>query len=130
MKAARQLVFVYGTLMRGEHHHNVMGTSPFVGEALTLPEFELHLVEYYPALVRGGRTAVRGELFEVELTTLARLDELEEHPEFYVRERISLANGGAAITYVLPAERLPARQPIPSGDFRLGRPRPPGAGDR
>jgi gamma-glutamylcyclotransferase (GGCT)/AIG2-like uncharacterized protein YtfP len=36
------------------------------------------LVDYFPALLYGGTTAVRAELYRVGAQTLARLDELEE----------------------------------------------------
>jgi len=111
--------------MRGEHHHDVLAGAEFLGEASTLPEYELVLVDYFPALLKDGSTAVRGELYRVDAQTLARLDELEEVPHYYLREQIALAGGGTAQTYVMPRERIAegcAR--IQSGSFRERPPLP------
>jgi gamma-glutamylcyclotransferase (GGCT)/AIG2-like uncharacterized protein YtfP len=116
--SARHRIFVYGTLMQGGHHHDTMQGAHFMGTARTLPEFELLCVDYYPALLRGGTTSVLGELYEVDARTLERLDELEEVPAYYLRQRIWLCDGSEADTYVMPRERVPAGTPIASGDFR------------
>lgn len=115
----RSQLFVYGTLMRGEHHHDTMAGAEFIAEAQTLAEYELLLIDYFPALVPGGEQAVRGELYSVDAATLARLDALEEVPHYYVRERVQLAGGGSAETYVMPRERVGVEaKRIASGSFR------------
>jgi gamma-glutamylaminecyclotransferase len=111
-------LFVYGTLMRGEHHHDALAGAEFLGEAETLPVYELVLVDYFPALLTGGATAVRGELYRVDAELLARLDELEEVPHYYVREEIALSGGARAETYLMPRERVPGAPRIESGSFR------------
>ena len=111
-------VFVYGTLMRGEHHHDVLAGAEFVHVANTEPLYDLFRIDYYPALVHGGSTTVRGEVYRVGEAMLARLDELEEAPGYYEREWITLASGLRVQTYVMPRERLHDASPIPSGDFR------------
>jgi gamma-glutamylcyclotransferase (GGCT)/AIG2-like uncharacterized protein YtfP len=114
----RSELFVYGTLMRGEHHHDLMADAEFIAAAETLPAYDLVLIDYFPALLAGGQTCVLGELYRVDAETLARLDELEEVPDYYVRARIWLADGKSADTYLLPRERAPRAVPIPSGSFR------------
>jgi len=116
--AGRHLVFVYGTLMQGEHHHDQMAGSAFLGARRTQPEYELVLIDYFPAMLAGGHVSVLGELYAVNDATLARLDELEEVPEFYVRAEIRLACGTAAQTYLMPRERLGPTRVIKSGSFR------------
>lgn len=112
-------LFVYGTLMRGEHHHDLIAGAEFLGEATTLPAYELVLVDYFPALLQGGSTAVHGELYRVDAETLARLDELEEVPHYYVRAQIALADGRRADTYLMPRERVAAgAAAIVSGSFK------------
>lgn len=118
MSEVRRL-FVYGTLMRGGHHHDVLEGARFVGANATVPEFDLVFIDYYPALLRGGRTAVVGEVFEVDATMLQRLDALEEVPDYYLREPVKLADGSEADSYVMPRARALNATPIPSGDFRL-----------
>jgi gamma-glutamylaminecyclotransferase len=114
----RRELFVYGTLMRGEHHHDLMAGAEFVREAETLPAYELVVIDYFPALLEGGQTCVRGELYRVDADMLARLDALEEVPHYYVRARITLADGTPADTYLMPRERAPGAVPVPSGSFR------------
>lgn len=111
-------VFVYGTLLAGEHNHHRLKDSPRVEEALTLPEFDFRCLGYFPALLRPGKTAVKGEVYEVSDEVLADLDRLEGHPYFYRRVTIKLAdNAEPAYTYVLhdTAWRMDT---IPSGDWR------------
>lgn len=112
-------VFVYGTLLRGEHNHRVLeeGGAVFVREATTRPEFTLVHLGGFPAMVAGGATAVLGEVFEVGDALRLRLDRLEGHPRFYCRTPIELADGSTADAYLLPARQ--ARGPvIESGSWR------------
>lgn len=111
-------IFVYGTLLRGEPNHGAIAPARFVREAVTEPAFELADLGPYPALVPGGATPVRGEVYAVDAATLRALDALEEHPDVYVRTAIALADGARVQTYLL-AQALAAGYPrIPSGDWR------------
>jgi gamma-glutamylcyclotransferase (GGCT)/AIG2-like uncharacterized protein YtfP len=112
-------VFVYGTLMKGELHHTSIQHARFVRTAETQPAYDLVQIDYYPAMLPGGQVAIRGELYEVDDETLARLDELEEVPHYYERQVITLADGSEAQTYVMPRERAQTSTPIPSGYFRM-----------
>ncbi|MET0287421.1 MAG: gamma-glutamylcyclotransferase family protein [Polyangiales bacterium] len=130
------LVFVYGTLMKGELHHALLArgeTAPidtsiqharFLRTAETLPAYDLVQIDYYPAMIPGGTLTIHGELYEIDDETLARLDELEEVPTYYERLWIDLADGTRAQTYVMPRDRVRDSIPIPSGHFRL-RTQPP-----
>jgi gamma-glutamylcyclotransferase (GGCT)/AIG2-like uncharacterized protein YtfP len=114
----RSRLFVYGTLMRGEHHHDVIEAAHFVGEARTLPAYDFVLIDYYPALIPGGSRAIHGELYDVDAATLAALDALEDVPALYLRERITLADGQSAETYLLPRERAAEAKPLAVDSFR------------
>jgi gamma-glutamylcyclotransferase (GGCT)/AIG2-like uncharacterized protein YtfP len=115
----RHRVFVYGTLMKGEHHHEVLKEATFIGLSETEPSFELVQIDYYPALLSEGTTRIIGEVYEVDESTLAKLDELEEVPHYFVRERVQLADGSEAHVYLMPRERATGSEPIPSGYFRM-----------
>jgi gamma-glutamylcyclotransferase (GGCT)/AIG2-like uncharacterized protein YtfP len=121
----RHELFVYGTLMQGEHHHETLADAQFLGLVETLPLYDLVQIDYYPALLPGGSAKVRGELYRVDDATLQRLDELEEVPTYYMRERIELADGRSAFAYLMPRARALNAVPIESGYFRLRSP-PPG----
>ena len=119
-------MFVYGTLMKGELHHTTMAHARFVRATETGPEYDLVQIDYYPAMLVGGSHRVMGELYEVDDPTLARLDRLEEVPDYYERKTITLADGTEALAYVMPRERAAGSSPIPSGYFRM-RTAPPSA---
>ncbi len=118
------LVFVYGTLMKGELHHTTIAHARFVRRAETQLGYELVQIDYYPAMLTGGTSRIVGELYEVDDSTLRRLDHLEEVPNYYERHTIALDDGTEAFAYVMPRERAKGARPIPSGYFRM-RTQPP-----
>jgi gamma-glutamylaminecyclotransferase len=121
----RTRVFVYGTLLAGEGSHHLLEHARRVGEACTHPEFTLYDLGLYPGLVHGGHSAVEGEVYEVDEPTLAALDRLESHPEFYRRTAIRLATGDAVETYLLTAQQVAGHPIIPSGSWRARQATPP-----
>lgn len=96
----RTLVFVYGTLKRGEPNHHVIdpaihcsqenGQSRFVGRGFTEEKFPLIIGTRFniPFLLdkAGLGHKIRGELYEVDDKVLKQLDILENYPVFYDRE--------------------------------------------
>jgi gamma-glutamylcyclotransferase (GGCT)/AIG2-like uncharacterized protein YtfP len=114
----RVLLFVYGTLMRGESAHELLGpTARFVAEAQTEPRFTLLDMGEYPALAEGGTTAVRGELYEIDGELLAALDRYEDVPELYERHTLRLGDRHA-LAYVMHAQLGQGVGMIASGDWR------------
>ena len=59
-----------------------------------------------------------GEVYAVDDPTLARLDELEGHPENYRRTPIRLADGQQGVTYLLVEAAQFHQNRIASGDWR------------
>jgi gamma-glutamylcyclotransferase (GGCT)/AIG2-like uncharacterized protein YtfP len=108
------LLFVYGSLMRGEANHGRMGGAPLLQVARTAPEFTLVDLGPYPAMLADGTQAVTGELYEVDLTMLAGLDRFEAP---YGRTTIRLEGGREAEAYVLPRGERQGPT-IVSGDWR------------
>ena len=94
-------VFVYGSLKMGLSNHRLLRGSRFIDFAKTDPEYTMISFGHFPAVMRGGTTAIHGEVYEVDDETLARLDQLEGHPHFYRREQIIIA-GIKLTTYLLP----------------------------
>jgi len=92
------LVFVYGTLKRGERNHHWLQGARWVGE-VELPGVVLHDLGPFPMAVVGEGRAC-GELFEVDAATLARLDQLEGYPRLYDRQQLPLADGQRAWVYL------------------------------
>lgn len=115
------LLFVYGTLMRGEPAHGKLAGAPFAGEAWTTPGFELVHLGEYPGLVAGGRMAVCGELYRAHPGLLLILDEYEDAPRMYERRPVTLTVGNPAIAYFLRSSFAHGRPRVRSGDWRRRR---------
>jgi len=111
------LLFVYGTLCRGEPNHRVLGKARFVGRARTAPVYELVDLGNFPALLEGGETAVHGELYEVDESWVGHIDAFEDVPSLYDRKPVWL-EGEAAIGYVMRRDVAGPAPRIPSGDWR------------
>ena len=112
-------VFVYGTLMRGGRYHALIAGGVWIGEALTEPGYRLYDLGPYPAMRRGGTGEVAGEVYEVDDVTLAELDRLEGHPDYYRRAQVRLADGAEVTTYLFVADHELVGAPVlASGDWR------------
>lgn len=112
------LLFVYGSLLRGQLNHFWMERARYLGEARTEPCFELLDLGPFPALMDGGSTAVHGELYEVDAQLLARLDVFEDVPAMYRRDVVQLQGQAPAQAYVLQPDHVHGRPRVPSGDWR------------
>ena len=87
------LLFVYGTLKRGCSNHAYLADQTYVGDARTLPGYQLYDLGGYPGIVieADDRDGVIGEVWSVNDAGLQRLDRLEGvHEGLYRRERIPL----------------------------------------
>jgi gamma-glutamylaminecyclotransferase len=88
------LVFVYGTLKRGGSNHAFLGGQTFLGEARTVPGFQLYELNGYPGMVAENAPraeGVTGEVWSVDAGTLKQLDLLEGIAEgLYRREPLPL----------------------------------------
>lgn len=73
-------IFVYGTLKRGGRFAHHMAGQEFVGEARTEPRYRMVDCGGYPGMFPVGENgaSVRGEVWDVDPSCLARLDVLED----------------------------------------------------
>jgi gamma-glutamylcyclotransferase (GGCT)/AIG2-like uncharacterized protein YtfP len=99
-----QLVFVYGTLKRGETNHHWLEGACWQGEA-ELRGVVLHDLGPFPMAVIGDGSA-QGEVYAVDDRGLARLDELEGYPRLYDRQRLRLSDGRTAWVYLGRAQQV------------------------
>lgn len=111
-------VLVYGSLMSGQMNHRVLCGARFVRVARTDAVFTLVSLGAYPALIAGGATSVRGEIYELDDATLARVDRFEGHPTFYRREPVPLRGGTSVFAYVLASSITRRHDIVESGDWR------------
>ena len=107
------LLFVYGTLKRGERNHRLLAGQRFVGPAVTAPGFRLFDLGPYPGVVRAAGGLVRGELFDVFVRCREELDEFEGVPTLFDRTTIELADGTTAAAYLYAR---PVPPDAPSGE--------------
>lgn len=78
-RAPGTLVFVYGTLMKGcSNFHHLKGQR-FVGDARTVPGYELRRLSGYPGMIQSDTNTdgVPGEIWAVDNGCLANLHRLE-----------------------------------------------------
>jgi gamma-glutamylaminecyclotransferase len=86
----KHLVFVYGTLRKGQCNHFFLDRSKFLGNAKTKKRYALY-GNWVPFLSQAASVSqVIGEVYSVDNATLSRLDELESHPDAYKREQAEL----------------------------------------
>jgi gamma-glutamylaminecyclotransferase len=90
-KPMNHLIFVYGTLKRGEPLNKHLEHDRFVGEASTQPFYRLLHNGWYPMLVHAKNgLEIGGEVWEVDDETLKMLDRVEGHPFTYKRVKVRL----------------------------------------
>lgn len=112
-------IFVYGTLLRGFGNHRLLASAKFVGEAMTKPQYTMINLGAFPAILNDGTTALRGEVYDVNAETLARLDQLEGNGYFYNRQPIELKTKlGKVQAYFLLREISGELKVVSSGDWR------------
>jgi gamma-glutamylcyclotransferase (GGCT)/AIG2-like uncharacterized protein YtfP len=115
------LIFVYGTLLRGEANHSWLGNAQYLGPD-SLSSGTLVDLGDYPMLIPGTAT-IGGELYGITQTILADLDELEEHPTVYCRRPTCLTSGRLAWVYWGQPDQARDYPPIPGGSWRAHRTR-------
>ena len=118
MDAREYNLFDYGSLLPGERDHELLATARHVGPACTPPEYYLVELNAFPALVRGGRIEVKGELYVVDAAALLAIDLRKENPVLFKRETIRLAGGEVAEAYLMTLEQVRGRRRLSSGDWR------------
>ncbi len=87
------VLFIYGTLKREDCRHDAIAQETFLGEARTLPIYELIDLGEYPGLIEVGPSglSIEGELWDVSTTCLSKLDVIECLDEgLYERRSIQL----------------------------------------
>ena len=72
-------IFVYGTLRKDmyNYHLYLKGHSQFVDYGYIKGSLYSIQNKVYPAYLPSGQTLILGEIYEVDETTLARVDEME-----------------------------------------------------
>lgn len=136
MGLGEHLVFVYGTLRRGEVNHPWLAGARAEGEG-QLSGARLHDLGPFPMAVPGDGV-VHGEVYALSDAGLARLDRLEGHPRLYRRQRLPLADGRRVWVYLGRPQQVRQSPLLVDGRWgatglnrpgRSPRPEPPPAAD-
>ena len=110
---SQPLLFVYGSLKRGQRAHHLLRELPWLGQAW-LPGACLHDLGPFPMAVLGeGR--IQGELYGVCETVLAALDRYEGAPRLYQRHWLNLEDGRGAWVYLGRPHQVRHVAPLASG---------------
>lgn len=90
---AKQFLFVYGTLKRGDCRHHLLSDQEFLGVAQTIPKYRLYDLGDYPGLIEieNSGMAIEGEVWRVTEDCLTILDREEGVGEgLYQRRPVQL----------------------------------------
>ena len=136
----RHIVFVYGTLLRGEANHALLRGAERLEADARVRGALYDTGCGYPALVleegaaedsgAGPAGPVAGEVYAVDGRMLAELDALEDYwgpgdpRNLYERVEAAVSVPGGemrALVYVFPAERAAGLARIDGGDWRAYR---------
>lgn len=112
------LVFVYGSLRRGQRYHALLRGAQFVAPYLTPPCYTMLDLGPYPGVVRGGAMAVAGEIYRIDEPMLAGLDRLEEVPHQYQRVSMPTSHGAC---WIYLYRRAAGHEPVVGGGDWLRR---------
>jgi len=114
------LVFVYGTLMRGHYNHSLLldNSAVYVDDYTVVDGYKMHSLGAFPAVVpeEEESTPVFGELFYVNDVGLQQLDMLEGYPNFYNRVQVNTLYGPAWM-YVMENDDVDLGVEVTSGSW-------------
>lgn len=111
----QHLVFVYGTLRKGQSNAHYLSSCELLGSFETQPEFALYDLGAYPGII-SGKKSVSGEVYMVDDEVLKQLDVLEDIPVEYRRETIQ-TDFGPAWVYIYQLSTSQNGSEIISGDW-------------
>jgi len=108
-----ELVFVYGTLMRGKgNYRRFFQGNPevkFVDEGVAEGLALYNVTKHYPGAVPEKGAFTKGEVFIVSRNVLRKLDLLEDEGDLYIRRKIQvrLKSGTTVEAWVYLWNRTP-----------------------
>ncbi|MCF6136346.1 gamma-glutamylcyclotransferase family protein [Pseudalkalibacillus berkeleyi] len=108
------LVFVYGTLRKGESNHHLLAGTNCVNERAWINGTLYDTGQGYPALSLTPFGSVYGEVYEVDDKLISKLDQLEGYQfgrerNLYEREmKKIMTNDGLVETYIYTVDHNPS----------------------
>jgi gamma-glutamylcyclotransferase (GGCT)/AIG2-like uncharacterized protein YtfP len=111
--AGETLLFVYGTLKRGQSNHARLLGARRLGRAWLAGACLYDLGPFPMAIAAEGR--VSGEVYAIDRAALPELDAFEGCPRLYQRHWLTLANGRQAWVYLGQARSVRHSRKLPEG---------------
>ena len=98
------LIFVYGTLKKGERNHEAfLSKAQFITNGVIVG-YTLYDLGYFPGIKKTKKGVVEGEVYRVSLDTLHQIDLLEDEGDLYSRVTTDVIGNGLKLhnvqTYV------------------------------
>lgn len=109
------LLFVYGTLKRGQTNHSQLQCALWQGEA-TLEGACLFDLGPFPMAI-AGEGQIQGELYALPSKALAAIDAFEGVPRLYERHRRPLSDGRQAWVYLGRPRQVRHVPFLPGGEW-------------
>jgi len=95
-----KLIFVYGTLMKGNSNHkHYLGESRYLGDGL-LEGYDLYNLGSYPGIKSSSSGSVKGEVYYVDFETLERINFLEREGNLYSLQKRTVEMDGISVPNV------------------------------
>src|SRR5262245_31024731 len=93
------VLFIYGTLKRGMNNHSLLAGQTFLQTAKTKPLYRLLDLGPYPGLIATDKhgLAISGELWDVDQSSLQRLDSFEGVPTLFERRAVQIDSFSAEV---------------------------------
>ncbi|MGA1302424.1 MAG: gamma-glutamylcyclotransferase family protein [Cyanobium sp.] len=113
--AGETLLFVYGTLKRGQSNHTRLQAARWVGEAILEGACLFDLGPFPMAIAGDGR--IRGELYALPMEALDSIDAFEGAPRLYQRHWRPLTDGRQAWVYLGRPRQVRHSHPLPGGQW-------------
>ena len=114
-ETTKHLMFVYGTLRKGQRNHDWLGNAAVVGTCTTLPRFTLVDAGGFPGVIEPGEQSIVGEVYQISTHVLYDLDELEGYPQLFDRRMIDTKFGSCWIYIYLQPHGFEPK--VMSGDW-------------
>jgi len=85
----KQILFVYGTLMKGHCNDHYLREQKYLGIG-KLKNYEMYHVDVYPGIIMNQGDSVVGELYEIDDDVLKTLDIVENEGTLFRREQLNI----------------------------------------
>jgi gamma-glutamylcyclotransferase (GGCT)/AIG2-like uncharacterized protein YtfP len=106
---SKTILFLYGTLKRGQQNNHFLAAQQFLREATTMPLYRLYAIGWHPGMVLDADHGeeVKGELWAVDDEALAKMDEYEGHPTWFIRRDVAVRDCFEEVQTYMFNQRVP-----------------------